>query len=299
MDSGVEEADMRKTMLVRSGCALLLLAPLFGGCLITTNSDDGNNSSPSDTSGSEGATVSSFSATNVDSGSSGVADESGGSEGETTVGPTGDCSDTKIVDGGFEAGTPSTAWTEASDQFGTPICDVGCTEDAGAVPYAGDWFAWFGGVAEAEHASVSQTVTIDGTSAFLAFRFEINASGGMGDDVFTVTIDDTMVFMASDAEIADFSGYTPVSVDVSNFADGADHLVEFRSDFPGTGLSNFFLDEVSLVTCTEGTDSSGSGGSGTTAADSGSSGTGTGTGTDSGSSGGTSTGTDSGSTTTM
>jgi hypothetical protein len=298
MDSGVEEAVMTKTMRVRSGCALLLLAPLFGGCLITTNSDDTNDTSPSDTSGDGGTSLSSFSATITDGGSSGVADESGGSEGETTAGPTGDCSDTKIVDGGFEAGTPSTAWTEMSEQFGTPICDVGCTEDEGAVPYAGDWFAWFGGVAEAEHASVNQTVTIDGTSAFLAFRFEINASGGMGDDVFSVTIDGTSVFMASDAEIADFSGYTPVSIDVSTFADGADHVVEFRSDFPGTGLSNFFLDEVSLVTCTEGADSSGSGGS-TTAADSGSSGTGTGTGTDSGSSGGTSTGTDSGSTTTM
>ena len=98
---------MTKTMRVRSGCALLLLAPLFGGCLITTNSDDTNDTSPSDTSGDGGTSLSSFSATITDGGSSGVADESGGSEGETTAGPTGDCSDTKIVDGGFEAGTPS------------------------------------------------------------------------------------------------------------------------------------------------------------------------------------------------
>ncbi|MCA9871967.1 MAG: hypothetical protein KC487_16495, partial [Anaerolineae bacterium] len=30
-----------------------------------------------------------------------------------------------VADGGFEAGTPNPYWSEASTNFGTPICDVG------------------------------------------------------------------------------------------------------------------------------------------------------------------------------
>ena len=261
---------MSTKKLVRSGLSSLLCSSLVAGCLITTNSDDDNGSNgTADTSDSVESTFVSFSDTNQTGSSSGL-DESGtgDSVGETTVGPSGDCSETRIVDGGFEAGTPSDVWTEMSQQFGTPICDTGCTDDEGAVPYAGDWFAWFGGVAEAEQASVSQTVTLDGTSAFLSFRFEINAGAGTGDDVFTVTIDDTTVFMATDLDVDDFGSYTLVSLDISDFASAGDHVVEFRSDHLGTGLSNFFLDEIVLLSCTEGSDSSSSGGSETTAADS-------------------------------
>jgi hypothetical protein len=141
----------------------------------------------------------------------------------------------------------------------------------GAIPP--DWYAWFGGIdTDPEVASVRQDVTIDGTSAFLSFRFQINASSQTGDDFFEVTIDEESVWLAVDTEIADFDGYTPVTVDISDFADGAGHTITFTGDVLGNGLTNFFLDEVSLVTCTEGSDTSGSSGgssdgSSTTAAD--------------------------------
>jgi hypothetical protein len=268
---------MITTKLFRSGATLLLCSPLFAGCLLTMAGDDDVDSnssasaSASDTDSPSDTGVSSLGGTDDADGSSGIGESSSDDDsgGETTDGPTGDCSATRIVDGGFEAGTPSAAWTEASEHFGTPICDTGCTEEEGAVPYAGDWYAWFGGVAEAEHASVTQSVTLDGASAYLDFRFEINASAGTGDDVFTVTIDGQTVFMATDLEIDDYAGYTPISIDVSEFIGDGDHVVEFKSDHLGTGMSSFFLDEVALVTCDEGGESSSSGDAETTAADSG------------------------------
>lgn len=253
---------------------------MFGGCLLTMADDAGNddgNSSVSDTEDSSDPSVSSQSETSPADSSSGVDESESGDEsddesgGGTTDGPSGECSETRIVDGGFEAGSPSTAWTEASEQFGTPICDSSCTEEEGAAAYAGDWFAWFGGVTEAEHASVSQSVTLDGDSAYLSFRFQINAGAGTGDDVFTVTIDGETVFMATDLEIDDYAGYTPISIDVSDFIGEGDHVVEFKSDHLGTGMTSFFLDEAALVTCAEGGESSSSGGEDTTAADSGTS----------------------------
>jgi hypothetical protein len=284
MDSAVEEVVMCTTKLVRIGLPFLMCHLLAAGCLLTTNSDD-DDSTVSDTGNNQDSTgLNSFSDSGtVDPDSTG-SDESDDSVGESTGVPTGECSETRIVDGGFEAGTPSTAWMEASTQFGTPICDVGCTEDTGAEPYAGTWFAWFGGLAEPEESSVAQTVTLDGETAFLSFRFEINAAAGTGDDVFEVTLDGaTTLFMVTDADVDNYDSYTPISIDISDLVDGAEHLVTFRSTFPGTGLTNFFLDEVALVTCVAGGGSSSSdSGSGTSAADS--TGTSTDTGTDSGSS---------------
>lgn len=254
---------MNRTKLIRTGATLLLSSPLFAGCIFTMADDsagDGNgDSAVSDTDVGDDTGVSSNADTNQGDDSS--SDDSGNvdeTDGGTTDGPVGECSETRIVDGGFEAGTPSTAWTEASDAFGTPICDTSCTTDEGAGPYAGDWYAWFGGVAEVEHASVTQHVTIDGTNAYLSFRFEINASAGTGDDVFSVTVDDQTVFTATDLEIDDYASYTPISIDVSDFADGADHVVQLKSEHAGTGMTSFFADEVALVSCDDAGGSSGS-----------------------------------------
>lgn len=274
---------MNRTNFALSGLSLLLCNALLGaGCLISTNDDDGgggDGDASADSTGGSNASITTD-PTNDDTAST-VDDTGDDSVGETTGTPTGECSDNLILDGGFEAGTPSEAWTEMSANFGTPICDVDCTMDAGADPYAGTWYAWFGGIdTDPEVASVSQALNIDGETAFLSFRFQINASSQTGDDFFEVTIDDTSVWLAVDTQMADFDGYTPITVDISDFADGAGHTVTFTGDVLGNGLTNFFLDEVSLVTCVSASDTSGSGDdssggsteSGTTAADESSSG---------------------------
>ena len=69
--------------------------------------------------------------------------------------------DNVVVDGGFEAGTPNPHWSEASTNFGTPLCDVqGCGTGAGTGPHSGSFWVWFGGIAAYEQGSVSQMVTI-------------------------------------------------------------------------------------------------------------------------------------------
>lgn len=251
---------MNRTIYVRTMSRLLLLPWLVAtGCILTTGGNDdetgdvetGDDDANPTTSGFTSATMSSTTdPTSADD-----------TVGETTAAPTGECSSNLILDGGFEGGTPSADWTEASINFNTPICDVGCTEDAGADPYAGDWYCWFGGIdTDPEIASVSQSVTLDGSSAYLSFWFQINAAAGTGDDYFFVDIDETTVFMVTDAEIDDFNGYTKVSLDVSDFIDDQAHTITFTGDFLGDGaLSNFFLDEVELVTCSEGADTTGSG----------------------------------------
>jgi len=265
----------------------LVLCASLAGCIITASDDDDVGDG---TDGGDDVVSVTIADDGEVTGMTSSIDESGesaDSADDTTTGPSGDCSDNLIMDPGFEAGTPSTAWTEDSATFGTPICDAACTDDPGAVPYMGDWWAWFGGVEEAESASVEQTVTIAvADSAVLSFRFSINASAGTGDDEFAVIVDETAVFMVTDAEVDDFDGYTHVDVDLTDFADGNAHRIRFASDHPGTGLSNFFLDEVHLVTCTDtASDSSGSEGeTGTTAADGSSTGTEGDTTTDGGSS---------------
>lgn len=219
-------------------------------CIITTSEDDGDvettdddGTPPTTTSGQPSDTTNA-----VPDGT--TADEPG--EDTTTGGPVGECTDNIVLDPGFEAGTPSEAWTEASEVFGTPICDASCTEEEGAVPYSGDWWAWFGGVeGEPESASLSQTVTIDPEAAYLSFYFQVRSGAGTGDDVFTVTLGGDTVFMATDLDMPELDQYTRIDVDVSAWADGGSYELVFSSTLTGTGLTSFFLDEVSLVSCTE------------------------------------------------
>lgn len=217
-------------------------------CIITTSEDDGDGDAtddgtpPSTTSGQPSDTTSAVpDGTTADPG-----------DDTTTGGPAGECTDNLVLDPGFEAGTPSDAWTEASEVFGTPICDASCTEEEGAVPYSGDWWAWFGGVeGEPESASLSQTVTIDPEAAYLSFYFQVRSGAGTGDDVFTVTLGGDTVFMATDLDMPELDQYTRIDVDVSEWADGGAYELVFSSTLTGNGLTSFFLDAVSLVSCTE------------------------------------------------
>jgi hypothetical protein len=252
----------------------LLVASLASGCILTT-SDDGSQNDD-DTGGPSTVTLDSGGTSTVgttaidDSGTDDGVDGTDGDSGGESGGPTGECTDNLVLDPGFEAGTPSRVWDEASVVFGTPICNADCTDEPGAGPYAGDWYAWYGGLEALEDgtpqpdvSSVTQTINLPaGDNAWLSFRFEINAGAGTGDDVFAVDIDGMNVFMATDAEIDDYAEYRHVQVDVSAFADGGDHTLVFHGDLAGIEVTNFFLDEIELVSCVApGSESSSSGGS--------------------------------------
>ena len=59
----------------------------------------------------------------------------------------------------------------------------------------------------------------------------------------------TLFFSVTDLDQANYPGYTPVSVDVSAYADDASHTLEFRSVVNGGGTSNFFVDAIALGAC--------------------------------------------------
>ncbi len=180
--------------------------------------------------------------------SAGVTSQPADSSGDTGVLPE-DCEENLLGDPGFELGTPNPSWEEASPLFGSPICDATCTEDVGAGPLSGAWWVWFGGIEMPDTPSVSQEVVVPVGGAVLAFGFSINAAAGGGNDVFTVTLDDETLFIATDDDIVDYGGWQTLLLDVSDFGDGAAHTLRFSGSLTGAGVTNFFVDDVALVSC--------------------------------------------------
>lgn len=149
-----------------------------------------------------------------------------------------------VRDGSFELGTPNPFWSEASTNFGTPLCGPGC----GTASHTGLWFTWFGGINVYEAGSVSQGVTIpSGGPATLSFWVNNAACSGNAADYLEVTVDGAQLWVTTAADPAcSTPAYRQVTVDVSAFADGAPHDLTFSSEISGPVSTNFFLDDVAL-----------------------------------------------------
>jgi hypothetical protein len=158
-------------------------------------------------------------------------------QGDSTV-----CFPNPVMDGGFDAGMFSGNWIESSTNFGTPLCDGSCGFGGGTGPRTGDFWAWFGGLPGFEEGLLSQVVTIPVGATKLEFYLEIPAASGNGSDFLEVTIDGTEVFVTRESDGP--HAYQLVSIPLGTFADGGEHTIEFHSIC--TGLTNFFVDDVSL-----------------------------------------------------
>jgi hypothetical protein len=171
-------------------------------------------------------------------------------QGGTYSGDGTSCTTDLIADGSFEGGTPSASWTEASTNFGTPICDpFFCGFGGGTGPRTGDFWAWFGGVPALEIGSVEQSVVIPTGATTLDFFLEIPVSSGNGTDFMRVKIDGTTVFSVLEGQ-APYAGigYEPVSIPLGGFADGGAHTIRFESTQSGSpGITNFFVDDISMT----------------------------------------------------
>jgi hypothetical protein len=158
--------------------------------------------------------------------------------------------DPLVRDGGFEAGLVPTFWAQSSTNFGTPVCDLsGC---GGVGPRTGTFWSWFGGTAAAEATSMQQVGEIAVGSATLNFHVWWSSSVVAPPDpaaVFNVKMDGNTIFSLTPATASAFNaGYTPVSVDISAFADGNSHTLRFESsNAAAAGSTNIHLDDVNIV----------------------------------------------------
>jgi hypothetical protein len=155
-----------------------------------------------------------------------------------------------IQDPSFEASYGSGAyWGQYSTNFGSPLCNTtDCGTGGGtAGPRTGGIWSWFGGTSSNEVGDLYQSVTFPYCGAQLQFYFWIGAAGSGSDanDVFVAAIDGNTVFTANATQKALYPSYTLVTVDVSAYANGASHLVEFYSVTTGQTV-NFNLDDVAL-----------------------------------------------------
>jgi hypothetical protein len=159
-----------------------------------------------------------------------------------------------IGDPGYENGLTAGPWIKTSTQFGTPICDVGsCGTGNGTGPHAGTYWNWLGGnaVGTAETASTSQSVVIHPGTQSLTYWFEAPACDDAASvDSFIVTIDGATVFSSTNTTEprCNMLGYVQRSIDVTAYANGAAHTIDFRGTFSagGANVTNFFVDDVRL-----------------------------------------------------
>jgi Carboxypeptidase regulatory-like domain len=157
-----------------------------------------------------------------------------------------------IADGGFEnGGIPSSIWNspQTSTNFGTPLCDAGSCGTGGgtAPPRTGLIWVWFGGIPAAETATLGQNVTIpSGGPALLSFWMRIGTVTAPFTDVLNVRIDGTIVQSYPEPAVAE-AAYTKRIIDLSAYANGAVHNVEFEYVGPSNGTGSYVVDDVSLI----------------------------------------------------
>jgi hypothetical protein len=163
--------------------------------------------------------------------------------------------------------SPTTVWQQSSINSDTPVCTttdtINCIS-ATASPRTGTFWGWFGGldwsdpdVVSPEVADLYQNVTFPNNScgASLQFYFWIGKADGDANDVFNALIDGTIVFSANATQQSTYPSYKPVAVDVTSFANGAVHKLEFFSrqfkhSNSSTQTVSFNLDDISIVsTC--------------------------------------------------
>ena len=161
-----------------------------------------------------------------------------------------------VLDGSFEAGTPNSSWEEDSTNFDSPICVEGgteCGEGTVTGPADGTFWAWFGGanpegIGVYEESSLSQAVVIPSTSDELRFELEAGECDSASDYLEVLVDGDQEFLINGSSSLCGNPGYTTQSVDISAYADGASHTVEFHSESFAVNqdVSNFFVDVVSV-----------------------------------------------------
>lgn len=155
-----------------------------------------------------------------------------------------------IVDGGFEnGGIPNSFWDpETSTNFGTPLCSESLCGDGGGAspPRTGQFWAWFGGIAAPETATLGQTVTLPPVGvAILRFWMRIGQVSAPFTDVLNVRVDGAIVQSFPEPPTAE-TAYTQRTINLNSIANGAPHQILFEYVGPSTAIGSYVVDDVSL-----------------------------------------------------
>ena len=158
-----------------------------------------------------------------------------------------------VNDGSFEASgpVPPGSWTQFSTNFGTPLCNGECI-GAGSPTEArtGQWWAWFGGIDTAvEVGSLTQSITIPAGTAQLEFYMVGFTERTDGTDFIRAQIDGNTVWTVTDQTLGPYTlDYTLVSININAYAGGT-HILKIDSVTNGGNLlTNFWIDDVVIVT---------------------------------------------------
>lgn len=163
----------------------------------------------------------------------------------------------QIVDPSFELiGAGGMEWTQASTNFGTPLCDGASCLGSAASNFAntGTFWIWFGGVDTTgtlpEVGSVEQTTTFAaGSTGTLNMMVWIAAPSGNANDKLEAMVDGNLLGTLYMVDTVDFGmDYAMWSVDVATYLDGGMHSVTIMgTQTDGNDASNVFVDDVSLT----------------------------------------------------
>ncbi len=163
-----------------------------------------------------------------------------------------------VKDGGFEAAVDdgsgvldSPFWTEADSLFDSPLCneDLCGTGGGASPPRTGAVWAWFGGAATAgQTGSLTQSTFFpSGGTASLTYWYRNGTVAAPFDATLVVKVDGTTVKTHTEAAVAE-AAYTLQTVDVSAFANGANHTLSFNYTNGGAGTNSMVVDDVAITT---------------------------------------------------
>jgi hypothetical protein len=159
-----------------------------------------------------------------------------------------------VADPSFEAtdaAFDSPAWTEASDNFGSPLCDVAtCGTGLGSGPRTGRLWVWFGGSDVLESGSIEQAIAITEEATALRFftEYPVCDTSSGASEFLRVTVDGTEVWRVdATSPRCNTVGYQEEIVPLAAYADGQSHTLRFESVSGTAGaVSNFFMDDISI-----------------------------------------------------
>ncbi len=154
-----------------------------------------------------------------------------------------------VLDGGFELGSPNPFWFEESISFATLLCTVEtCGDGLGtAGPRSGGHWAWLGGFPGRESSELSQSVSLpEGDPLGLELWLWHGAESGNGQDFLRIYLDDKLLFEWVDGDSEPTAGYRQLIVPFGPLPVQDSFLLRIECKTFGPWASNFSIDDVTI-----------------------------------------------------